>query len=37
MGLFLAQQRQVEINHGGLQRAVSQVLLNEPEAHAGFE
>ena len=36
-GLFLAQRRQMEIDHRGLQRAVTQVLLDQPEVDSGLE
>ena len=36
-GLFLADGGQMEIDHGGLQRAVAEVLLDQPEVDAGFE
>src|SRR4051812_7279855 len=35
--LFLAQRRQMEVDHGGLQRAVPQVLLDQPQVDAGFK
>ena len=36
-GLLLADGGEVEIDHGGLQRAVAEVLLDQPEVDAGFE
>src|SRR2546421_5202047 len=35
--LFLAQRRQMEVDHGGRQRAVPQILLDQPQVDPGFE
>ncbi len=36
-GLLLAHRGQMEVDHRGLQRAVAQVLLDQPQVDAGFE
>jgi hypothetical protein len=35
--LFLAQRRQVEIDHRGLQRTVPEILLDEAQIDSGFK